>query len=207
MINALNGFLVSIDQNSLVINVSGVEFYVEISTQAASYFSSLNRDKEVRVLTKYVVREDAALLFGFKDSFERDCFNQLQTVPGIGAKQALKILSAISVNDFIKALDQRDVSTLSRISGIGAKSAQKLILMLRDTLVITDDSPSGVDNVEKDNKLWADVVDSLVGMGFDKKNVYKTLDKILKEENEKIKKLSHTQAESYIFPILLRRLS
>ena len=172
MINALNGFLVSIDQNSLVINVSGVEFYVEISTQAASYFSSLNRDKEVRVLTKYVVREDAALLFGFKDSFERDCFNQLQTVPGIGAK-----------------------------------SAQKLILMLRDTLVITDDSPSGVDNVEKDNKLWADVVDSLVGMGFDKKNVYKTLDKILKEENEKIKKLSHTQAESYIFPILLRRLS
>ena len=133
MINALNGFLVSIDQNSLVINVSGVEFYVEISTQAASYFSSLNRDKEVRVLTKYVVREDAALLFGFKDSFERDCFNQLQTVPGIGAKQALKILSAISVNDFIKALDQRDVSTLSRIPGIGAKSAQKLILMLRDT--------------------------------------------------------------------------
>lgn len=207
MINALNGFLVSIDQNSLVINVSGVEFYVEISTQAASYFSSLNRDKEVRVLTKYVVREDAALLFGFKDSFERDCFNQLQTVPGIGVKQALKILSAISVNDFIKALDQRDVSTLSRIPGIGAKSAQKLILMLRDTLVITDDSPSGVDNVEKDNKLWADVVDSLVGMGFDKKNVYKTLDKILKEENEKIKKLSHTQAESYIFPILLRRLS
>lgn len=207
MINALNGFLVSIDQNSLVINVSGVEFYVEISTQAASYFSSLNRDKEVRVLTKYVVREDAALLFGFKDSFERDCFNQLQTVPGIGAKQALKILSAISVNDFIKALDQRDVSTLSRIPGIGAKSAQKLILMLRDTLVITDDSPSGVDNVEKDNKLWADVADSLVGMGFDKKNVYKTLDKILKEENEKIKKLSHTQAESYIFPILLRRLS
>ena len=82
-----------------------MNFFVEISTQAASYFSSLSRDKEVRVLTKYVVREDAALLFGFKDSFERDCFNQLQTVPGIGAKQALKILSAISVNDFIKALE------------------------------------------------------------------------------------------------------
>ena len=207
MINALNGFLVSIDQNSLIINVNGMEFFVEISTQAASYFSSLSRDKEVRVLTKYVVREDAALLFGFKDSFERDCFNQLQTVPGIGAKQALKILSAISVNDFIKALDQRDISTLSRIPGIGAKSAQKLILMLRDTLVITDDSPSGVENVEKSNKMWADVVDSLAGMGFDKKQVYKTLDKVLKDESEKIKKMSHNEAESYIFPILLRRFS
>ncbi|MGN0907392.1 MAG: Holliday junction branch migration protein RuvA [Bullifex sp.] len=207
MINALNGRIVSVDQNSLIINVGGVEFFVEISTQAASYFSSLSKNEDQRVLTKYIVREDAALLYGFKDRWERDCFNQLQTVPGIGAKQALKILSAVSVTDFVKALDQRDVTTLSRIPGIGAKSAQKLILMLRDTLVITDDSPSGVESVDKTNRQWADVADSLAGMGFDRKIVYRTLDKVLKEEEDKIRTMDHHSAEAYIFPILLRRLS
>ena len=207
MINALNGRIVSVDQNSLIINVGGVEFYVEISGQAASYFSTLSKNEDQRVLTKYIVREDAALLYGFRDRWERECFCQLQNVPGIGAKQALKILSAINVNDFAKALDQRDITTLSRIPGIGAKTAQKLILMLRDTLVFTDDSASGVENVVKANKQWADVADSLAGMGFDRKIVYRTLDKVLKEEDDKIRTMDHASAEAYIFPILLRRLS
>ena len=67
MINALNGRIVSVDQNSLIINVGGVEFYVEISGQAASYFSTLSKNEDQRVLTKYIVREDAALLYGFRD--------------------------------------------------------------------------------------------------------------------------------------------
>ncbi len=207
MINALNGKLVQVGAHSIIINTSGVEYYVEVSTQCASFFSTKMSEDSVRLLTTLVVREDAMLLFGFKDEAERECFTQLQTVPGVGAKQSMKILSSITVPELIGALDRRDVSRLSRIPGVGAKSAQKLILQLRDTLVYTDDSPSGVDNIPKANKQWDDLVDSLAGMGFDKKTVIKALDVILKEERAKIVTMPHEEAESHIFPLLLRRLS
>lgn len=207
MINALNGKLVKVNPHDLVINVGGMEFFLEVSTNASAFFSTMLNESEVRVLAVLVVREDAMLLFGFKDEAERECFNQLQTVPGIGAKQALKILSSISVKDLIFALDQRDVSRLSKIPGIGPKSAQKLILQLRDTLVYTDDSPSGVDNLGKEDKIWNDLIDALSGMGFDRKAVLRALEETTRGEAEKLKTMDHNDAESYIFPILLRRLS
>ncbi len=207
MINALNGRIVQVTQNSVVVDVNGVEYYAEISTHAASFFSSHQKDAKVRVLTKLNITEYNTSLYGFMDEGERDCFNQLQTVPGIGAKQALKILSAISVKDFISALDQRDVSALSRIPGIGAKSAQKLILQLRDTLVFTDDSPSGVDNIKSSGKQWNDILESFISMGYDKKVVQRKLDDILKKESSTLATLSHEKAEAYIFPILLRSLA
>ncbi len=207
MINALNGKIVQVTQNSVVVDVQGVEYYTEVSTQAASYFSAHQKEEKVRVLTKLNVSEYSTSLYGFMDEAERDCFNQLQTVPGIGAKQALKILSAISVQDFIKALDQRDVSALSRIPGIGAKSAQKLILQLRDTLVFTDDSPSGVENLKSVGKQWNDILESFISMGYDKKVVQRKLDDILKKEASTLATLSHEKAEAYIFPLLLRSLA
>lgn len=206
MINALNGKIVEVTHNSVIVDVNGVEYYAEVSTNAASYFSS-HRNEKVRVLTKLNISEYATSLYGFKDEEERDCFNQLQTVPGIGAKQALKVLSSISVEDFIKALDQRDISALSRIPGIGAKSAQKLILQLRDTLVYTDDSASGVENLKNIGKQWNDILESFIAMGYDKKVVQKKLDEILKKESSKLAIMSHEKAEAFIFPILLRSLA
>ncbi|MBR1919209.1 MAG: Holliday junction branch migration protein RuvA [Spirochaetales bacterium] len=207
MINALNGRIVQVTQNSVVVDVMGVEYYAEVSTHAASHFSAHQKDEKVRVLTKLNITEYSTSLYGFMDEAERDCFNQLQTVPGIGAKQALKILSSITVTDFIKALDQRDVSALSRIPGIGAKSAQKLILQLRDTLVYTDDSPSGVENLKSVGKQWNDILESFISMGYDKKVVQRKLDDILKKEASTLATLSHEKAEAYIFPLLLRSLA
>lgn len=205
MINALNGTIVEVSHNSVIVNVNGVEYYAEISTNAASYFSN-HLKEQVRVLTKLNITEYATSLYGFKDEEERDCFIQLQTVPGIGAKQALKVLSSISVEEFIKALDRRDISALSRIPGIGSKSAQKLILQLRDTLVYTDEE-EGSGNTKGVGKQWNDILESFIAMGYDKKIVQRKLDEILNKESSKLATMSHDKAESYIFPLLLRSLA
>ena len=101
MINALNGQVVQADAASLVLNVSGVEFALEVSSRCAAHFASFIGKGFVRVLTVFQVREDSMTLFGFIDKAERECFTELVKVPGIAGKGALKILSAISVNDFI----------------------------------------------------------------------------------------------------------
>ena len=105
MINALNGIVTEAGENGIVVNVGGVEYYLETSAKCSAFYAGhLNKDV-VRILTVFQVREDSMTLYGFKDKGERECFIQLLKVPGIAGKGALKILSSISVNDFIRALD------------------------------------------------------------------------------------------------------
>ena len=208
MINALNGQVVQADAASLVLNVSGVEFALEVSSRCAAHFASFIGKGFVRVLTVFQVREDSMTLFGFIDKAERECFTELVKVPGIAGKGALKILSAISVNDFIRALDNRDISTLSRIPGIGSKTAQKLVLQLRDTLVYDESSESGQASPPPHSaKAYEDVVESFVGMGFDKKTVLKALDRLLAKEKDNLRSKTKEECENYIFPLLLRSLT
>lgn len=208
MINALNGVITQTSENNVIVNVSGVEYILETSSKCSAYYSRFTGGEPVRVLTVFVVREDAMILYGFIDNAERECFNQLLKVPGIAGKGALKILSAISVGELIVALDRRDLSTLSRIPGIGNKTAQKLILQLRDTLVYVDDSPSGVENAHvTSSKDYEDVIESFTEMGFDKKLVVRTLDKLLEKEKDNVRSMNKEQAENYLFPLLLRSLT
>ena len=130
MINAIRGELVSLTPNSCVICAKDVEYIMEVSTVTSSKVSALADKSAVRLLTVLTLRQDFIGLYGFFDEIERNCFLQLQKVPGIGPKQSLKILSSISVEKLIIALDQKDISTLSKIPGIGPKTGQKLILQL-----------------------------------------------------------------------------
>ena len=208
MISALTGTVTEINEGNLSINVNGVEFTLAVSNMSASYYGQYLNNGTVKVYTVFVVRQEGMYLYGFKDKLERECFNQLTTVPGVGGRAALKILSSISVQDFIHALDARDISTLAKIPGVGNKTAQKLILQLRDTLVYTDESASGVETASiPTSRKFEDVVESFVEMGFDKKTVLRALDKTLEKEKEKIRSMGQQEAENYIFPILLRSLS
>lgn len=207
MITAVTGTVSGSGEGFLRVDVNGVEFTLEASQNCVSKFSS-SAPAKVRIPTVFQVREDSMTLFGFLDEAERDCFNELVKVPGIAGKGALKILSSITVNDLVKALDQRDVGKLSRIPGVGGKTAQKLILQLRDTLVYTDDDTSASTPTRTNaREEWDDVVESLAQMGFDKKNVLKALDKLLEKEGAEIAKLEKTQAEGQVFSRLLRSLS
>ena len=205
MINAIRGELVSVTPNSCVICANDVEYVMEVSTATSSKVSALSDKNAVRLLTVLTLRQDFIGLYGFFDEIERNCFLQLQKVPGIGPKQSLKILSSISVEKLIIALDQKDISTLSKISGIGPKTGQKLILQLRNVLVFEDENEKTEDKTKETQ--FNDLIDSFQEMGFDKKLIIKTLDKVMKEKEKELKGMSPHEAESFLFPIILRGLS
>ncbi len=204
MINAVIGDIVYVSAQELVLRCGHLEYSLIISSQTASRLSQLQGDqrKNLRMLTWLQHREDSMTLFGFSDEQERIVFTQLQTVPGIGPKQAMKILSGVSVNNLIKALDDGDVKTLSRIPGIGSKTGQKLILALRNVLVLEDDAsePGSTPRRKGDvDKRWAELAEALVEMGYDKRKVSETLVKLVEEHALLLEPMEQHEAEETLF--------
>ena len=211
MINAIRGTCLSITDNSLVVlTQSGMEFYIECSLQTANKYRALSGEdkKNVRVFTVLNHREDAMTLFGFYDEKERFCFIELQTVPGIGPKGALKILGGITVDDLCLALDAQDVKKLSKVPGLGAKTAQKLILQLRNVLVFESETETEKENkASSTSKRFSDFISSFCEMGYDKKSVIKVIDALLEENQDKYNSLDDREIEKSICTSVLRRLN
>ncbi len=204
MINAVIGDIVYVSAQELVLRCGHVEYSLIISSQTASNLSQRQGDqrKNLRMLTWLQHREDSMTLFGFSDEQERIVFTQLQTVPGVGPKQAMKILSGVSVSNLIKALDEGDVKTLSRIPGVGNKTGQKLILALRNVLVLDDDvSEPGAPVRKKSDvdKRWAELATALAEMGYDKKKVSETLNKLVEEHALLLEPMGQHEAEETLF--------
>ena len=132
MIVFLDGVLEEKEPTRVVVNVNGVGY--EASIPLSSYDHLPDPGKRVRLLTVPVVREDAHLLFGFMTDEERSAFLLLTSVNGIGPKLGLAVLSGLSVRDLKAAVAAGDVKRLSGISGIGKKTAERLILEMRDKL-------------------------------------------------------------------------
>ena len=132
MIVFLDGALEEKEPTRVVVNVNGVGY--EASIPLSSYDLLPEIGKRLRLLTVPVVREDAHLLFGFMTGEERSVFLLLTSVNGIGPKLGLAVLSGLSVREFKATVAQGDVKRLSGISGIGKKTAERLILEMRDKL-------------------------------------------------------------------------
>ena len=132
MIVFLDGMLEEKEPTRVVVNVGGVGY--EAAIPLSSYDRLPAAGQRVRLLTVPVVREDAHLLFGFMTADERDAFLQLTSVNGIGPKLGLAVLSGLSVRDLKAAIAAGDVKRLSGISGIGKKTAERLVLEMRDKL-------------------------------------------------------------------------
>ena len=148
-------------------------------------------------------------LFGFYSEEERFCFEQLQTVPGIGARQALRILSGITVAALIKALDAQDVKTLAKVPGVGQKTAQKLILQLKNVLVLEEEETGSAETSDGMVPIqeYRDMIDSFAAMGHDRRIVVRTLSEVIKENEEKLRSSDYRTLEPVIFSIMLKRLS
>ena len=210
MINAIRGKIVEINENSVVVlTQSGVEYYIEISQVSAAKFMSLSPEERnnVRVLTVLQHREDAMTLFGFYDEKERFTFNELQTVPGIAARGALKILGGITVDDLALALDQQDVKKLSKVPGLGSKTAQKLILQLRNVLVFNEDDKEDAKSGGAVASRFRDFIISFTDMGYDRKAVIKAIEETLEEGGAQYSSLSDRDIEGRIFNSVLRRIN
>jgi len=132
MIARLKGRILEKQPPFLVLDVNGVGY--EVEAPMSTFFDLPATDGEVVLLTHMVVRDDAQLLFGFATEGERRLFRELIRISGVGAKMALAILSGISVQDFVACVNDNDTAALVRVPGIGKKTAQRLIMEMRDRL-------------------------------------------------------------------------
>ncbi len=209
MINAVIGQIVCVNAQSVIILGGSIEYELIISSQTATKLSNLQGAdrKNVRLLAWLSHKEDAMTLFGFNDEDERRLFLELIKVNGIGPKQAMKILSGVRVKDFIQALDQSDVNFLSKIPGLGAKTSQKIILALRDTLVFTQDDALPQNVAAGNSHKYQDIIDALAEMGYDKKKVQETIAKLLKDNELLVASKTQSETEEWIFRSAIVALS
>jgi len=164
--------------NYVVIDVSGIGYKIYMSETAIQNIGEINN--LVKVHTYYYVREDNISIYGFLSNEELKMFELLLSVSGIGAKTAIVMLSNITPSSFALAVISNDISNLTKIPGIGAKSAQRIVLELKDKLkteqAITETNETKTD-IEKDN-VSNEVIDALQILGYNRREINKVLEKI-----------------------------
>ena len=173
MIGSLNGKLIEKNPTELLIECSGVGYEVKISLNT---YTQLSNSEHIKLHTKLIVREDAQILYGFFTKEEREMFNYLISVSGIGPNTAMIMLSSLIPEEIAHAIQTDDVITIQGIKGIGAKTAQRVIIDLKGKVIKFS---SGSETfVLKGNKTRFDALNALVSLGFDKKSTEKVLEKI-----------------------------
>ncbi len=173
MIAQLNGRLIEKNPTAIVLECGGVGYEVKISLYS---YSLLGEDESVRIFTKLIVRDDAHLLYGFMTTEEREMFNHLISVSGIGPNTAMIMLSSLQTGEIAQAIQTDDVRTIQSIKGIGAKTAQRVIIDLKDKMLKMNFSSENIGST--DNTTRFEALSALVSLGFDKKSAEKALDKI-----------------------------
>ena len=162
MIGRIAGILVEKNFPQVVVSCNGVGY--EIDVPMSTFYPLPRTGEEVTLLTHLVVREDAHLLFGLLTAAERAAFRQLLRISGVGPKVALSVLSGLSVEDLSAAVAAEDSARLTKIPGIGKKTAERLVLELRDKL------PKAVPVARSDaSAASADVVNALLGLGYNER--------------------------------------
>ena len=169
MISFLIGTIEEKRENTLVMSVSGVGFELYVSNSTLASLPMAN--ETAKVYTYMAVREDDISLYGFSTTEERDLFFKLTTVSGIGPKMAISILSGMSISDLIVAIINEDSKILSKIKGLGKKTAERLCLELKDKLTPTASIEQKFDiNYDEDAVQMA--TDTLISLGISKNDAY-----------------------------------
>ena len=177
MITHLNGRLVEKTPTNIVVECAGVGYFVKISLYT---YSKLGSDEKIKIFTQLQVREDAHTLYGFHSLKEREMFNHLISVSGIGANTAIIMLSALTPNEIAAGIVGEDVSLIQSIKGIGAKTAQRVIIDLKDKVAKSDFGTENIVVVSNTNQ--NDALTALLSLGFDKKRAEIAIKKIMTED-------------------------
>ncbi|NBC58906.1 MAG: Holliday junction branch migration protein RuvA [Bacteroidetes bacterium] len=179
MISFIKGKLAEKSPTQIVVDCNGVGYEVNISLYS---YGMLPENESIRIYTYLQVREDAQVLFGFMDKSERDVFTKLISVSGIGASTARMMFSSLSPEEVVNAIANEDVETIKSVKGIGLKTAQRVIVDLKDKINKIDIASEVLpiqNNTHKDEALSA-----LVTLGYSKKQAEKSVHKIVKENPE-----------------------
>jgi Holliday junction DNA helicase RuvA len=162
MIGRLRGTLLAKQPPALVVDVNGVGY--ELEAPMSTFFDLPETGREVALFTHYAVKEDTAVLYGFLREAERTLFRALQKVSGIGAKISLAVLSGVSTDEFARLIQQGDVASLQRIPGIGKKTAERMLVELRDR--VSDLGPAALTNGAVPKDPVAEATVALHALGY-----------------------------------------
>ncbi len=164
MIGRIQGVLLEKNPPQILVDCGGVGYDVEVPM--STFYNLPQNGERVTLLTHMVVREDAHLLFGFGSEAERKTFRQLVKVSGVGARTALAVLSGMSVGDLAEAVTLQEAGRLTRIPGIGKKTAERLMLELKDKLGV---DLGGVGAVNRAQPASSDVLHALLALGYNER--------------------------------------
>ena len=187
MIAFLSGKLLEKQANTVIVDVGGVGYEVSIPLSTFYELGEIGSDIRLRIYTH--VREDAIQLFGFKTNRERDLYLKLISVQGIGAKSGISLLSGMSADEIILALRTEDLARLTSIPGVGRKTAERLVIELRDKVSeaalgaaaggsSSNEAATGVDAV------FEDALSALVNLGYHRNLAEKALKQTVQEGTE-----------------------
>jgi Holliday junction DNA helicase RuvA len=180
MIDYLNGKLVHKDPTYVLLDVGGIGYHVNISLQT---YSKIKDEEQLRLLTFLHIKEDAHTLYGFKEQHEKRLFLLLISINGVGPNTGLMILSSLSSEEIEQAILSGDVATIQGVKGIGTKTAQRIILELKDKVgkSTSGETAAPLGFLQGGNKIREEALQALMTLGFPKAVAEKNLAIVLKK--------------------------
>ncbi|MCB0702452.1 MAG: Holliday junction branch migration protein RuvA [Candidatus Kapaibacterium sp.] len=179
MITCLKGKLIQKTPTSIIVDVGGIGYLLNISMNT---FENLpNLDSDLFIYTEMIVREDSITLYGFYSENERQLFKLLISVSGIGPKSGIGILSGISLTEFKSAILSANTTLLQKLPGVGKKTAERLVVELKDKF--SHISLQGVDNKTESNDILEDATLALVSLGYNNSIAMKAVKSALNQIN------------------------
>ena len=180
MISFLCGVVVDIDASMVIVDVNGVGYKVNISLRT---FSKIKDLEKIRIYTHLNIKDDAHTLYGFYNKRERNTFIDLISISGVGPSTAIIILSSLSADELKLAIVDSDVNKIKSIKGIGLKTAERIILELKDKISINNlDSENFSQNIG--NTIKEEALSALTSLGISKNVVERHIDSIIFENND-----------------------
>ena len=176
MITHIIGKLVEKSPTNVVVDCNGIGYFIHISLHT---FSQLSDDEHVKLLTHFQVKEDAQQLYGFATSSEREIFRLLISVSGIGTNTARTMLSSLTPEQVREGIASEDVALIQSVKGIGLKTAQRVIIDLKDKVSLISENNQFIGNISNTNQ--DEALSALEVLGFAKKQSEKAIGKILSQ--------------------------
>ena len=194
MIGRIKGQLIEKKNDRVVIDVHGIGYVVYVTEKTARSLSLGNEARDISLFTELLVKEDLLQLIGFLTQTEKDWFNLLRSVQGIGAKVALTILNTLDANELLRAIRMKNELAFSAVSGIGSRMAQRLVVELsgrKDLAVLEDEAVIEIRdenneqtlNIIKRKEIQQDALSALQNLGFKSVEAKSAIDKILAEDH------------------------
>ena len=182
MITFLKGKINSLLENLIEIDVSGVGYSCIISSNTSNYFST-KKKQEIVILTYHHINETTQSLFGFYDESEREMFKLLISVSGVGPKTAIQFFSHTSADNLKKQIKLGEVEELTAIPGIGAKTAKRIIIDIKEKITFSSDDEIPTSKNIPEGSDYKDAIDALLVLGYVKKDIISCINKIVKKDD------------------------